>query len=239
MGDDIDKRLGYAYVFDWGDIGTDFITLGARTNVWDTVHKKPGQEAFGYYNVQDFVPDKWKNEYAIAAFSRMTERDAAWMARILARFTPEMVKSLAQMADYTRPGDTAYLYEVLQGRLRKILERYLTRLSSLTDLRVEGPSTLCGVDLAEWRGLRKADAFRYTAKLLGRGPVKVEGRAGAVVCVALPHVAPNGTISDDAPQRYVRVRIEDGVAPGPLIVHLYDLGNSRGYRLVGLERPEK
>jgi hypothetical protein len=239
MGDDIDKRLGYAYVFDWGDVGSDFITLGALTNVWDTVQKKPGKEAFGYYNVQDFVPEQWKNEYAIAAFSRMTERDAAWMARILARFTPEMVKSLAQMAAYTRLDDAAYLNEVLEGRLRKILERYLTRISPITDMHIEGTSTLCGVDLAEWRGLRKADAFRYTAKLFGRGFTKVERRAKAVVCVALPHVAPNGKIPDNAPQRYVRVRIEDGVAQGPLIAHLYDLGSIRGYRLAGLERPEK
>jgi hypothetical protein len=34
------------------------------------------------------------------------------------------------------------------------------------------------------------------------------------------------------------VRIEDGVAKAPLVVHLYDLGPSRGYFLAGLERPD-
>jgi hypothetical protein len=34
------------------------------------------------------------------------------------------------------------------------------------------------------------------------------------------------------------VIIRDGVAAGPLVVHLYDLGATRGYRLAGLERPE-
>jgi hypothetical protein len=236
--EDISRRLGYSYMWDWGDVGTDFVLLGTRTNIWDAVQQKPGKELFAYINVKDFQPDKWKNEYPIAAFSRMTERDGAWMARVLSRFTPPMVKELAALADYTSPEDTAYLEEVLEGRLQKILERYLTRLSPISDLHVEG-SSLCGTDLAERRNLRGADAFQYTARVLGRGWVTVERRAGGEVCARLPHVAIDGTLADDAPGRYVRVRLADGVATGPLIAHLYDLGPSGGYRLAGIERPEK
>jgi hypothetical protein len=57
--------------------------------------------------------------------------------------------------------------------------------------------------------------------------------------VTLQHVAPDGAIPETDPARYVRVRIDDGVARGPLVAHLYDLGPSRGYRLAGIERPEK
>ena len=62
--------------------------------------------------------------------------------------------------------------------------------------------------------------------------------AGAQVCATLPHVAPDGGLPDAARQRYVRVRIQDGVANGPLVAHLYDLGPTRGYFLAGLERPD-
>ena len=34
------------------------------------------------------------------------------------------------------------------------------------------------------------------------------------------------------------LRLENGQAPGELRVFLYDLGKNRGYRLVGIERPE-
>jgi hypothetical protein len=34
------------------------------------------------------------------------------------------------------------------------------------------------------------------------------------------------------------VAIQDGVARGSLVAHLYDLGPTRGYRLAGIERPE-
>lgn len=237
--DPVSRRLGYSYVVDWGDMAADFLSLGAIPRVYDTVEKAAGHEIFGYWNIADFDPERWKNEYRNPAFDRMTERDAAWMARILARFTPEMVRTLAEMGKLTDPANTAYLNHVLEGRLEKILERYLTRLSPVTDVHIEGSSRLCGVDLAEWRRLRSPGAFRYTARLLGGGWSTVERRPGAEVCVVLPHVAPDGKMADDAPARYVRVRVEDGVARGPLIAHLYDLGPVRGYRLAGLERPDK
>ena len=40
----------------------------------------------------------------------------------------------------------------------------------------------------------------------------------------LPHVATDGGVADDDATRYIRVRVEDGVAKGPLLAYLYDLG---------------
>jgi hypothetical protein len=235
----ITRRLGYSYVLDWGDMGADFFTLGIPLRVWDTNERVPGKEMFVFYNVKDFVPDQWKNEYPNTAFSRMTERDGAWMARILARFTPEHVHALAGMARYSDPSNTVYLEQVLAGRLAKILDRYLTRLSSITELHVENKDHLCGVDLAELREVRPPEAFLYHARLLGTSWLPVERRPGAQVCVILPRVAPDPGPEDDAPERYVRIRIEDGVAKGRLVAHLYDLGPARGYKLVGIERPDR
>ncbi len=116
------KRLGWSYALDWGDIGRDFITLGIQTRPWDRVHDTVGHELFGHYSLRDFVADEWKNEYPNPAFSRMTERDGAWMARILAHFTRENVRSLAEIGDFTKRENTDYLASVLEGRLEIILE---------------------------------------------------------------------------------------------------------------------
>jgi hypothetical protein len=230
--DEISRRLGYAYVLDWGDLAATFFTLGASPRTYETVRKMPGHEIFGYWNVADFDPDRWKNEYPNPAFDRMTERDAAWMARILAHFSPEMVRTLAEVGKLSDPANTDYLESVLAGRLRKILERYLTHLSPLADVRVEGAvSGLCGVDLAELRGLREPSRFRYAARLVSGPWLQVARRAGGVVCAVLPPAVGG--------ERYVRVRVEDGVARGPLVAHLYDLGPARGWFLAGLERPER
>ncbi|HLK36609.1 MAG TPA: hypothetical protein VKU41_07630 [Polyangiaceae bacterium] len=239
--DELSRRLGYSYLVDWGDMATSFLLLGAVSPAYERVQKKPGQEIFGYWNVEDFEPEQWKNEYPNPAFDRATERDAAWMARILARFTPDLVHTLVEMTKLSDPANAAYLESVLNGRLAKILARYLGRLSPIGELYVDGSSTLCGTDLAEWRGLRDARSFRYGARLLdGRGGwLRVERRPGGGICASLPHVAPDGSPSSDDPARYVRVRIEDGFAPGPLVAHLYDLGPARGYRLAGVVRPDR
>jgi hypothetical protein len=234
----ITRRLGYSYVADWSDMGRDFVTLGIPLRPWDRVKKAPGHEMFNYFDVENFAPDGWKNEYANPAFDRQTERDAAWMARILAHVTSEQVHALATMGRFKEEPTTEYLAEVLQGRLDRILERYLTRLSPLADVRVVGADQLCAVDLAELRGLRAPPQFAYTAHVMGGGWLPVERPSPAAVCVKVPHVAADGVSADDARERYVRVRIRDGVARGALVAHLYDLGPARGFRLAGLERPE-
>jgi hypothetical protein len=236
--DEISRRLGYSYIIDWGDIGTDFVTLGIPTRPWDRVRHVPQREIFGYFDVKNFEPDKWKNEYPNPAFSRMTERDGAWMARILAHFTPQRIEALAKAADFTDPESASYLASVLEGRLRRILARYLTRLSPIAELRVQGLDQLCGVDLAQRRAVRQAADFRTTARLSTGNELRVSAGDGGALCVTLPHVARDGGAADDSPERYVSVAIDDGVARGSLVAHLYDLGPTRGYRLAGVERPE-
>jgi len=233
----ISRRLGHSYIVDWGDVGRDFITLGIPLRPWDTAVKTPGQEIFGYYDVANFTPDRWKNEYPNPAFSRMTERDGAWMARILSRFSPELVRALASAGQFSDPANTAYLGDVLEGRLEKILDRYLTRLSPIADVHIDG-GMLCGTDLAAKRGVRAPALFRFRASARDGIPLAVATRDGSSLCVTVPHRAPDGGPPDDDPSRYMGVAIEDGVARAPLLAYLYDLGPSRGFRLAGLERPE-
>jgi hypothetical protein len=236
---EISRRLGYSYILDWGDIGADFVTLGIPARPWDRVERVRGKEIFGYFDVKNFVPEEWKNEYPNPAFSRMTERDGAWMARILAHFPPQRVEALARLADFTDPGNTVYLAGVLEGRLERILDRYLTRLSPIADVHVEGTDRLCGVDWARKRGVRADARFRYAATLSTGLALTVHAQDDAAICVVVPHVAQDGGAPDDAAERYVGVTLENGVARGPLVAHLYDLGPTRGYRLAGLERPER
>jgi hypothetical protein len=233
--DGISRRLGHSYLLDEGDISGDFFTLGIVSRPWDRAHRTPGFEKFGYYSARDFVPEKWVNEYPNPAFSAMTERDGAWMARILARFTPGLVRTLAEVGRFSDPKDTNFIAEVLEARLQAILQRYLTRLSPLADFALEGGDHLCANDLAESRAIRPPEDFRYSARV-GRTWLQVTRSHPARICVSLPRVAGDDSGPDDDVRRYVRVRIEDGVAREPIIADLYDLGPSRGYRLAGLER---
>jgi hypothetical protein len=224
--DGLSRRLGRSYVFDWGDVSSDFVTLGLRRRPWELVQRTPGREQFGYFEAEHFVPEDWKMEYPNAAFSRMTERDGAWMARKLSRFTPEMVVALAELGQFADPGDTAHVARVLEERLRRILRRYLTRLSPLADFHVEGDA-LCGVDLARARQVQPASSYLYSAALSSGQKLKVEQKPAGALCVSLQELRAG----------YERVTVRSSAAQGALVAHLYRLG-PRDFRLAGVERPE-
>ncbi len=223
--DSVSRRMGDTYLLDFQDIGTDFVTFGAIERPWERKKMAKGMEMFGYFHWEEFDPERWRNEYPNPAFSRATEHDNAWMARILSRFDRADLRAIVALGKFTNPEADEFLTEVLERRLQKILDRYLTRLSPLADLRIEG-SRLCATDLARRRAVRPEGEFRYSARIDGRALAVESGPEGAV-CTTLPHVGPNA---------YVTVTIANGVAKGPIEAHLYDLGD-KGFVLAGLVRP--
>jgi hypothetical protein len=237
----LSKRLNYAYYFDIGYVTEDFLTLGIQTRPWDRAERSPDGKIFGFFRSNDFDPETWRGGYPNPAFNRMTERDAAWAARIIARFTPENVAAAVRVGDFTDPRHRAFLVYHLLVRQHRILERYFAKLSPVTDLSIDG-TMLCGVDLARKTATYPADHFRYSAAVRAGRELQDRTAAAAMpgengrICVPLPHVAADGGVPDDAASRYLRVDIWNGEAPAPLRVHLYDLGPQRGFRLVGLER---
>ncbi|MFW5738841.1 MAG: hypothetical protein ACOC1F_00600 [Myxococcota bacterium] len=240
----ISKRLGHAYYLDIPYLVEDFLTLGTIERPWDRA-KKSEHEIFGYFSVRDFDPEDWKEGYPNPAFRRMTERDGAWAARIIAHFSPAHIAAVVDAAQFTDPEHEKFINKVLIGRQRLILERYFANLSPLSHFELEGADRVCGVDLARRKGLYPDHLFRYRAtmyagdRLARHGTPKVQVKEAGEVCLELPHHASDGGEVDDAEVRYTVVDIGNGQAPGPARLHLYDLGPRRGYRLVGLERPEE
>lgn len=217
--DKVTRRLGHSYYFDGKDVVFDYLTLGIPQRPWDVARRSPpseGGDIFGYYDTDRFEPDEWKPGYQNPAFLRMSELDAAWMARIIARFTPEHLARLVETADFTQPRHASYLVKTLAGRQQKILRRYFSSASPIADLEVDesGPE-LCGVDLA--RMAHAGEGFRYAARA-GDHPLLVTAREAGRICVPIPR------------GDYVVIEIDNGVARRPLRAHL-----SRG-RLVGIER---
>lgn len=238
--DGISRRLGHSYVLDFKDVGADFLTLGLVERPWERNIRTPGMEMFGYFHFKDFEPDNWVNEYPNPAFSRALERDNAWMARILSRFDTDEIHDIVALGKFSKPGATEHITYMLEMRLRLILERYLTRLSPLADLR-STPNAICATDLARRRNVGAPSRYVYTAEARGAGGARrltVSTGAEGEVCVDLPHVAPDGGPPDDASARYVVVRVTNGLAEGPLDAHVVDLGPKRGFKVVGLERPD-
>lgn len=219
--DAVTRRLGFSYYFDASDIFTDYVTLGLRRRRWERLERPAEGEIFGYYEAEHFDADEWKPGYQNPAFLRMSELDGAWMARIIARFTPEHVARLVQTGDFTEPRHTEYLRKTMLARRAKILRRWLAVASPITDLEVHD-ADLCAVDLARRSGTW--ESFRYSATALtGRGldrsvPLLVSVREDGRLCVPLP--------SED----YTVIDIANGVSKRPLRAHV------AARKVIGIER---
>lgn len=239
--DGISRRLGTSYVFDAGHVAEDFITLGARQRPWERVQLTGG--IFNYFSARDFDPHAWRGEYPNPAFMRMTEQDAAWMARILADFDEELVAAAVKVGKFDTLSER-YLIETLLERRRAILRRYLSRVSPIAKVKTNRDG-VCGVDLARLTGVVPNEeltfrAYLYRGKELAPAPKPRFRRVRAPeVCVDIPHADLPSSLPADSLERYVVLDLTNGYAPGPLRLHLYDLGPSGGYHLAGIERPEK
>jgi hypothetical protein len=240
--DEISRRLGHSYYLDFEHIGEDFITLGLWERPWHRAKKDPIGDIFGYYRVEDFVPEKWQDGYPNPTFARMTERDGAWMARILSRFTPELIGSAVKTGRFSKPEHQEYLDKVVKGRHRLILRRYLSRLSPIADVTAKGHE-VCAVDLARKSKVFPEAKFSYSAttyvgESYAQGAkVPIVEKDDGSICMQIGDVAPGGTKDDDV-ANYRIVDVHNGHSKGPLRMHFYDLGAARGLKLVGLERPE-
>src|SRR5262249_5103436 len=159
--DDMSRRLGHAYEFDPVDIGRAILSFGADETAWDRAHYQAGKEKFAYFTTRDFDPERWRPFYPNPAFERMTERDAAWMARKIARFSADDIRRSVEPGRWSKPADVDYVTRILIARQRMLLERYLARLSPLGDVEVEELTRVCATDFARLRQI--APAFRYTA----------------------------------------------------------------------------
>lgn len=239
--DEISRRLGFAYYLDIPYLAEDFVTLGAINRPWERARRDGG--IFNYFSERDFDPDVWRGGYPNPAFVRMTEGDGAWMARILAHFTDELVSVAVDAGQYDE-ASAGYLKQVLAARRDVILRRYLTRLSPLAHVRIERDS-LCATDLAEQAHVavpRAEYSARFHSESAGPGDglvtaLPIVRSEDSYVCVRIPHTASRGGSPDGDVSRYRVVDIWSSRALAPLRAHLYDLGQGRSFRLVGIERP--
>src|SRR5262249_8424245 len=120
----LNRRINKSFYFDPADVGLDFITLGILTRPWDGAKETKGAELFGYFPEDDFKPDEWKGGYPNPAFGRMLEHDGAWAARIITRFSDDLIKAAVELGEYSDPFHTELLTKTLIKRRNRIRERY-------------------------------------------------------------------------------------------------------------------
>lgn len=230
------RRFGHSGYVDFQSLGEDLVTLGAIDRPWEHARFGPAGPTLGYFDLERFDPEHWRPGYPNPAYERMTEHDAAWMARILARFEDRHVAALAARGRFGSPIVTSELTRILIGRRQRILERWLTRLSPLTDPRTRRATrTICLEDRAVTTSFRDRATRRYEARAWSLDPT-----TELAVTLSTEDAGPCVQLPPELEAAYVLIDViassEGRERTAPLRLHV----EVRGGRVavLGLERPE-
>lgn len=220
----VSRRRGHVYEVEWDSLLVETFTLGLLPRPWREPEMSRAGTMLGYFKAEPFDPDHYRTAYPFGPYAEVTEADAAWGARILARITPQMVRALIAHAGLTSRVMAEELEIALLGRRDKLLRRFLSRLSPLARPRIDETGRLCVTDARIEGGI--TSQATYTARIPATNtPLAIAaGTTRAETCA--------GPIAPQANYVIVELRAD---STGPLLVHLYRT-QAGTYAVAGLDR---
>jgi hypothetical protein len=156
-------RSGNEYIVELGPALKAAVTLGLWERPWNKVEYRVHPE-IGRIEADYFRPETWKPEYPNPAFARMLPDDAFWAARIVSRFTDEMVRALVHTGQYDDPAAERQLADTLIKRRDKTIGYYFRQVNPVAEFEVvpaAGGESLRFRNLGQDAGLGRADAYEY------------------------------------------------------------------------------
>jgi len=124
-------RAGYEYIFEHRAGWLTLATLGLYVRPWMLVDYPDVPASVGKFEAQAFDPLKWKPEYPNPAFDNMRPDDAFWAARIVSRFTDEMIGAIVKKAQYSDPRATEFMTAALIERRDKVVAAWLNEVAPI------------------------------------------------------------------------------------------------------------
>src|SRR5262249_19704740 len=122
------RREGFEYRVDAAPTFLSFVTLGLYDREWLHIDY-PNYPSVGRLEAAHFEPEKWKADYPNPAMIRMDDEDAFWAARIVSKFTDDMVAGIVRTAQMSDPAAERYMTETLIERRNIIVRYYFTQLN--------------------------------------------------------------------------------------------------------------
>lgn len=240
-----EDRAGYEYFVELDNVIKRILTLGLHREGWERVEYRDDLHELGSFEHEYYQPWLWRPQYPNPSFERMDAADAFWAARILSRFTPEMIDGIVASAGIEGEAREV-VHRVLVERLRKTVHYWLTRTNPLVEFAVSGGPATTRLRFANAAVAAAAavpgDAYEVTFARLDNLANREEPVAGAArpqgAEVDVPAAAWGP--ADDVGDRYaiVRIGIERDDFPHwrePVAVTLRDRAGV--LTVVGIDRP--
>jgi hypothetical protein len=135
-------RPGNEYILEWPPGFLTLATLGFYLRPWMLIDYPDVPASVGRFEGDAFDPERWKHEYPNPAFQNMRPDDAFWAARIVSRFSDEMVRAIVEKAKYSDPRATEYVTATLIKRRDKVLRLWLNQVNPVVDVALDASGTL-------------------------------------------------------------------------------------------------
>jgi hypothetical protein len=126
-------RSGNEYIFEHRAGWLTLATLGTYVRPWMVIDYPEVPSSVGRFEAKFFEPMKWKPEYPNPAFEKMRPDDAFWAARIVARFSDEIIGAVVRKAQYSDPRATEYVTRTLITRRDKVVATWLNQVCPAVD----------------------------------------------------------------------------------------------------------
>ncbi|HVR69827.1 MAG TPA: hypothetical protein VMT87_03195 [Vicinamibacteria bacterium] len=223
-------RPGHEYVVEISPALKTAVTFGLWERPWRKV-KYDVHAEIGRIEAAFFRPQAWKPEYPNPAFERMLPDDAFWAARIVSRFTDEMVRALVHTGQYDDPAAERRLAETLIERRDKTVAHYFRQVNPLAEFEVAGDvggGRLCFRNLGEEAGLGPAGGYEYQWFAFDNATHALRPLGAAATTTARELAVP----AAEGDFRMVRIRTRADEPGWAKAVDVY----LRGGKLVGIER---
>ncbi len=125
------------FVVDYSEAAKSLFTFGIYQAPWRRHPTPVVYRSVGNYSADDFEPARWKQEFQLPAFEKMTDRDAYWAAKIVKSLTDEQIEAAVKAGEISDPQAAKHLARQIIGRRDKIALYYFRRLPALDEFAVE------------------------------------------------------------------------------------------------------
>src|ERR671912_1268193 len=126
-------RPGNEYIFEQGPGWLTLVTFGLYVRPWMRIDYPDVPPAVGRFEADAFDPLRWKPEYPNPAFDNMRPDDAFWAARIVSRFSNDMIGGVVQKAQYSDPRATEFMTAALIKRRDKVVAAWLNQVCPVVE----------------------------------------------------------------------------------------------------------
>ena len=117
-------------------------SLGFAVPRYLRVDRVAGPPSVGAFDSASFEPEQWKPNYPNPAFANMRPDDAFWGARLVSRFSDEMLRAIVDQVKFDDPHATEHLIRVLAERRDAIARVWLNGVNPVVDPRLAADGAL-------------------------------------------------------------------------------------------------